>query len=65
MPPQQSGGTSREKPGAPSAQELLARIQELVDTKPAEGGHSLEWAVAAHFLGDLNAVATLNLRSGG
>ena len=52
-----------ESTGAPSTKELLARLQELVDAKPAEGGHSLEWAVPAHFLGDMSALASVSLRS--
>lgn len=60
---QESGETSREKPEALSAKDLLSRLQEIVDTKPTEGSYSLEWAVAAYFLGDLNALARLSLRS--
>jgi hypothetical protein len=45
------------------ATELVARIQELVDAKPADAGHLLEWAVPAYFLGDMNALAMLSLRS--
>jgi hypothetical protein len=46
----------------PSAKEVIARLQELVDTKPAAGEVSLEWAVSAYFLGDLNGLACLSLR---
>jgi hypothetical protein len=51
--------------GAPSPKELAARLQALVDAKPAEGSHSLEWAVAAYYMGDATALATQSLRSGG
>lgn len=53
---------SRDTPGA-SAKELIARAQELVDTPPAEGGHPLEWAVPAYFVGDMTALAAVSLRS--
>jgi hypothetical protein len=52
------------KPGALSAKEVLARLQELVDTRSTGGGSSLEWAVPAYFLGDMSALAMLSLRSG-
>jgi hypothetical protein len=55
----------REEPGGPSPADLLAKAQALVDAKPAEGGHPLEWAVPAHFLGDLTALAAASLRSPG
>ena len=48
----------------PSAEELLARLQELVDAKPTDGNCPLEWAVPAYFLGDMGALAVLSLRSG-
>jgi hypothetical protein len=52
--------------GAPSAQELAARLQALVDAELAQaGGHSLEWAVAAYYLGDATTLAMQSLRSGG
>ena len=51
--------------GAPSPKELAARLQELADTKPIDGEHSLEWAVSAYFLGDVGTLAALSLRSGG
>jgi hypothetical protein len=51
--------------GAPSPKELAARLQALVDAEPAEGGRSLEWAVAAYYLGDATTLAMLTLRSGG
>jgi hypothetical protein len=57
-------GEQQEPPGAASARELAARLQELVDTKPSEGGHPLEWAVPAYFLGDMSALAALSLRAG-
>jgi hypothetical protein len=51
-----------QEPGAPSAQELLATLQKLAD-KPADAGHPIEWAVPAHYLGDMTALAMLSLRS--
>jgi hypothetical protein len=47
----------------PSPQSLLARAQELVDAKPADGGHPLEWTVPAYFLGDMTALAAASLRA--
>jgi hypothetical protein len=64
MPGRESGGTSLDKGGVPSAQELRVRLQELVDTMPTEGICPLEWAVPAYFLGDMGALAALSLRSG-
>jgi hypothetical protein len=62
MSNEEVGDTSR----LPSAKELLARAQELVDDAPAEGGrHSPEWTVPAYFLGDLTALAIATLRSDG
>jgi hypothetical protein len=52
-----------QQPPAPRAQDLIARAQELVDTKPAEGSHPLEWAVPAYYLGDMSALAIVSLRS--
>jgi hypothetical protein len=63
MPAQESGGTPRKDLGALCAKEVVARLQALVDTRPTEAGVSLEWAVSAHFLGDVNALACLSLRS--
>jgi hypothetical protein len=51
--------------GAPSPKELAARLQSLFDEQPGEDGHTLEWAVAAYYMGDATALATLSLRSGG
>jgi hypothetical protein len=65
MPGRESGGTSREGPGVLEAEELLARLQELVDSKPTEGPCPLEWAVSAYFLGDMSGLAGLSLCSGG
>lgn len=48
---------------APSAEDLVARAQELVDAGPGEAGHSLEWAVPAYFLGDMSTLARFSLRS--
>ena len=53
-----------QEPGAPSAEELVATLQALAD-KPAEAGHPLEWAVPAHYLGDMSALAMLSLRASG
>ena len=44
----------------PSSQDLLAKAQALVDTKP-EGGHPLEWVVPAYFLGDMTALVAASL----
>jgi hypothetical protein len=49
---------------SPSADDLLARLQDLVDTRPPDGGHPLGWAVPAYFMGDMSALAALSLRSG-
>ena len=63
MSPQEFGGPSPETPGRLDADEVVARLQELVDARPAESGYPLEWAVPAYFLGDMNALAVLSLRS--
>jgi hypothetical protein len=63
MPAQESGGTSRASPSALGAREVIARLQELVDTRPVGTATPLEWAVSAYFLGDLTALACLSLRS--
>jgi hypothetical protein len=59
VPNEEIGDTSR----AQRVKDLLARAQALVDAKPGESGHSLEWAVPAYFLGDATALAALSLRS--
>lgn len=64
MPGRESNGTSGEQRGVPSAKEIVAQLQELVDTKPTEGNCPLEWAVPAYFLGDMGALAVFSLRSG-
>lgn len=64
MPAQESGGMSFEEPRALSEQDLLARLQELVDTRPTEGNCPVEWAVPAYFLGDMDALAVLSFRFG-
>ena len=51
--------------GAPTAVELVARVQQLVDTRPVAPPCPLEWAVAAYFMGDASALAIAALRSGG
>jgi hypothetical protein len=53
---------SRWNAGPPTEKELLARLKELVDTRPTEGHCPIEWAVPAYFLGDMGAVAMLSLR---
>lgn len=58
MPDRRAGG----KAEALNARELLARLQQLVDAKPAEDC-PIEWAVPAYFLGDVGAVAIVTLRS--
>ena len=55
--------TSRDEVGGLSAEDVLGRLQELADAEPGASGHSLDWAVAAHFLGDMTAVASMSLRS--
>jgi hypothetical protein len=50
-------------PGAPGAEELLARVQELVDDRPVEGPCPIEWAVPAYFLGDMGALAAVSIRN--
>ncbi len=64
MPDHESAGTSGEAPGAPSVDEVLARLRGLIESKPAERGYPLEWAVSAYFLGDMSALTTLSLSSG-
>jgi hypothetical protein len=56
MPAEESGGTS--------AQDLIAQAQALVDAKPRDGGHPLEWTVPAYFVGDMTALAAASLRAG-
>ena len=63
MPAQESGSTSGENLAAFSAKEVIARLQELVDTRPAGAAIPLEWAVSAYFLGDVSGLACLSLRS--
>ena len=63
MPAQEFGGGSGKQPGGPSAEEVIAQLQELVDAKPVGGRVSPEWAVKAYFLGDVNALAGLSLRA--
>ena len=63
-PGQESGGTSREKRDVLGEKELLARLEELVDSRPIDGSCPLEWAVPAYFLGDMGALAVLSLRAG-
>ena len=62
MPGQESDGPSCEEAGALSAEDVLLRLQELVDAKSTAGGYPLEWAVPAYFLGDVGALASLSLR---
>jgi hypothetical protein len=37
-------------------------LRELIETRPTDGSCPIEWAVPAHFLGDIGAVAVLSLR---
>jgi hypothetical protein len=55
---------TNQESGAPRAEELVAKLQALAD-KPAEAGHPLKWAVPAHYLGDMSALAMLSLRGSG
>ena len=64
MAAQTSGSTWGEDRGGLSAKEVIARLQELVDTRPTGTPIPLEWAVNAYFLGDLNGLACLSVRSG-
>jgi hypothetical protein len=61
VPGEELGDRSR----AQRVNDLLGRVQALVDAEPGESGHSLEWAVPAYFLGDATALAILALRSSG
>ncbi len=63
MSAQESGSTSGEGRGGLSAKEVIGRLQELVDTRPVGTAIPIEWAVSAHFLGDMNGLACLSLRS--
>jgi hypothetical protein len=47
----------------PSAEELIARAQRLVDTPRPPDGYSLESYVEAKHVGDLNAIAITALRA--
>jgi hypothetical protein len=58
----ESGGTSGEDRGALSP-EVIAGLQQLVDTRPTGTAIPLEWVVSAYFLGDVNGLAWLSLRS--
>jgi hypothetical protein len=61
--PIEFGGTSHEPSGALSAEDVLERLRDLVDAEPAEDGYPPDWTVPAYYLGDVNALATLSLRS--
>lgn len=50
------------RPERPNAKAVLVELQKLVDTRPTDGKYPLEWAVPAHFLGDMTALAVLSLR---
>ena len=62
MPAQESGSTSGED-RALSAKVVIGRLQELVNARPTGSAIPLEWAVSAYFLGDVNGLACLSLRS--
>ena len=64
MSAQESDGGSGASGGALSAKEVISRLQELVDTRPVGTPIPIEWAVSAHFLGDVNGLACLSLRAG-
>lgn len=65
MSAQESGGVLGENRGALSAEEVVRRLQELVDTRPSESPIPIEWAVSAHFLGEMSGLGCLTLRSSG
>jgi hypothetical protein len=54
---------SLKRPAGPSAEELIARAQRLVDTPRPPDGYSLEWCVEAKHVGDLNAIAIAAIRA--
>jgi len=62
MATQESGDRSGQDPGAVRATDVIARLQELVDTRPVGAPVPLEWAVNAQFLGDVSGLACLSLR---
>jgi hypothetical protein len=44
-------------------QQILARVQRLLDTPRPAGGHPLAWSVEAFYIGDLSAIAAATLRA--
>ena len=50
------------RPRGPSAQELVARAQQLIDTPRPPDGYTAAWCVEAKHLGDLNAIAIAAIR---
>jgi hypothetical protein len=54
-----------EQPASLTPQDVIARLQALVDAKPSETDDPVERAIAAYYLGDLSALAGLSLRSRG
>jgi hypothetical protein len=63
MTAQEFGGRSGEDRGSLSAEEVIALLQELVETSPFGTTVPLEWAVSACFLGDLSGLVCLTPRS--
>jgi hypothetical protein len=50
------------RPQGPSAEELIARVERLVDTPRPPDGYPLEWCVEAKHIGDLSAIAITAIR---
>lgn len=63
MPAQESGGRCGGSFGRVTAKDVLAQLQELIDTRPVDSPTPLEWAVGAYFLGDMSGPSCLSLRS--
>ena len=59
MPDEESSA----QPEPPGAEELLARVQELVDDRPVGAPCPIEWAVPAYFLGDMGALGAVSIRA--
>ena len=60
-----SGVPTGAQGSVPSVQELMARVQGLVDTPRPARGYPLDWYVEALHVGDLTAIAVAALRSPG
>jgi hypothetical protein len=51
------------RPRGPSAEDLIARAQRLIETPRPPDGYSVGWCVAAKHLGDLGAIAITAIRA--